>query len=317
MDTKDLSIVFCSKSKHIKNNFTLPDENIINYDMKKFANGELYIKLKNSVRGKNVFIFQGFNSHPSEDLMELFLMIDTANAASASTINVILPMMYGSRQDRKTEPRTPITISTIAKLLKSLNVSRVLTIDLHSPQSASAFYSLGMGFDNITTFSLFLPKMKELINKNYVIVSPDAGGLPRARRYAESLDLPVAFADKRRDEINQSNVTNFVGKVKGKNCIIVDDIVDTGGSLMGVTQALREHGAKEVSVFISHLVLSKNAKQRLNEEESIDNVYGSDTIRHDDLPNKFQILSVSDILQNIILQIYSNNSVSKVLQEDI
>ena len=317
MDNKDLSIIFCSKSRHIKSNFTLPKENIINYDMKKFANGELYIKLKDSVRGKNVFIFQGFNSHPSEDLMELFLMIDTANAASASTINVILPMMYGSRQDRKTEPRTPITISTIAKLLKSLNVSRVLTIDLHSPQSASAFYSLGMGFDNITTFSLFLPKMKEVVNKNYVIVSPDVGGLSRARRYAESLDLPVAFADKRRDEINKSTITNFVGKVKGKNCIIVDDIVDTGGYLMGVAKALKEHEAKEVSVFISHLVLSKNAKESLFENDSIDNIYGSDTIRHDELPEKFNIISVSGILQNIILQIYSNNSVSKVLQEDI
>lgn len=317
MDNKDLSLIFCSKAKHIRNNFSLPDDNIITYDQKKFANGELYIKLKNSVRGKNVFIVQGFNSHPSEDLMELFLMIDTANAASASTINVILPMMYGSRQDRKTEPRTPITISTIAKLLKSLNVSRVLTIDLHSPQSASAFYSLGMGFDNITTFSLFHPKMQEITNGNYVIVSPDVGGLPRARVYAEALGLPVAFADKRRDEINQSMITNFVGKVKGKNCIIVDDIVDTGGSLIGVAEALKENNAKEVNVFISHLVLSKNAKQKLNNAESIDRIYGSDTITHNDLPEKFEILSVSKILENIILQIYNNNSVSKVLQEDI
>lgn len=314
---KDLSIIFCSKSNHIKNNFTLPDENIIDYDSNKFANGELYLKLKDSVRGKNVFIFQGFNSHPSEDLMELFLMIDTANAASASTINVILPMMYGSRQDRKTEPRTPITISTIAKLLKSLNVSRVLTIDLHSPQSASAFYSLGMGFDNITTFSLFFPKMQEITNEDYVIVSPDVGGIPRARTYAEELNLPVAFADKRRGETNKSEIIHFVGDVQGKKCIVIDDIVDTGGSLIGVTKALNNNKAKEINVFASHLVLSKNAKSKLQEEKTIDKIYASDTVRHNTLPEKFEILSVSGILQNIILQIYSNNSVSKVLQEDI
>ena len=314
---EDLSIIFCSKSNHTKNNFSLPQENIIRYDMKKFSNGELYLKLKDSVRGKNVFIFQGFNTNPSEDLMELLLMIDTVNAASASTVNVILPMMYGSRQDRKTEPRTPITISTIAKLLKSLNVSRVLTIDLHSPQSASAFYSLGMGFDNITTFSLFLPEMAKMVNEDYVIVSPDVGGLARARLYAESLNLPVAFADKRRNEINKSSVTSFVGDVSGKNCIIVDDIIDTGGSLMGVAKALVDNNAKEVSVFASHLILSGNAKKNLYECEDIDFIYGSDTVNHDIIPENFTILSTSNILQNIILQIFSNNSVSKVLQEDI
>ena len=317
MDNKDLSIIFCSKSKHIKNDFTLPDHNIINYDMKKFSNGELFIKLKDSVRGKNFFIFQGFNSHPSEDLMELLLMIDTANAASASTINVIIPMMFGSRQDRKTEPRTPITISTIAKLIKSLNVTRVLTVDLHSPQSASAFYSLGMGFDNITTFSLFLPKMQKIVDEDYVIVSPDVGGIPKARRYAEYLNLPVAFADKRRDKENKSSITNFVGEVDNKKCIVVDDILDTGGSLSSVAKALIDNNAKKVDVFASHLVLSKNAQEKLSFDENIDKIYGSDTIAHDVLPEKFEILSMSNILQNIIIQIYNNNSVSKVLQEDI
>lgn len=287
--------------------------NWINTIINDFANNEIFVKLKESVRGKDVYILQSFNGNPNNDLVESLILADTAFAASAYRTTLIYPTIYGSRQDRKSSPRTPVTISTIAKLVKSVNVDRVITVSLHAPQSSAAFYSTGLRFDNISSAHLFINKMREI--DNLTIISPDAGGLPKARFYAEQLGAELAFIDKRRKKTNSCEVMNFVGKVKNKNCFIVDDMIDTGGSIIQAANKLKKEGANDIYCLATHLILSNDAIDKLMYTE-IKKIYGTDSIYHADLPDKFEVFSLGKSLADVIERINKNKSVGNLFESN-
>ncbi|RLD64343.1 MAG: hypothetical protein DRJ01_01100 [Bacteroidetes bacterium] len=280
-----------------------------------FPNKEIFVKYKESIRGKDVFIIQTFNGDPNKDLVETLILADTAFAASADRITLVLPIIYGSRQDRKSSPRTPITISMMAKVIKSVGVDRVITVSLHAPQSSAAFYAAGLRFDNISSAQIFLPDMKNLHKtEDFVIVSPDAGGLSKARYYAKVLGADIAFADKRRGADRKSEVMHLVGDVKNRNVFIVDDMIDGGGTILNVVEALKNNGAKDIYCIATHLVLSNSAIKKLD-ESPIKKIYGSNSIVKKNLPDKFIIKSLGKTLADIISRIHSSESID-FMQED-
>ena len=281
-----------------------------------FPNREIFVKYKESIRGKDVFIVQTFNGDPNKDLVEALILADTAFAASARRITLVLPIIYGSRQDRKSSPRTPITISMMAKIIKSVGVDGVITVSLHAPQSSAAFFAAGLRFDNISSAQIFLPDIKNLYKKeNFVIVSPDAGGLSKARYYAKVLDTDIAFADKRRGADRKSEIMHLVGDVKDRNVFIVDDMIDGGGTILNVVEALKKNGAKEVSCLATHLVLSGEAIKKLN-DSPLKRIYGSNSIVKKDLPEKFIIKSLGGVLSSVMSKVHSSESISEVLEEN-
>jgi ribose-phosphate pyrophosphokinase len=203
----------------------------------------------------------------------------------------------------------------MAKIIKSVGVDRVITFSLHAPQSSAAFFAAGLKFDNISTAQVFLPDIKEMHKtEDFVIVSPDAGGLSKARYYAKVLDTDIAFADKRRGPDRKSEVMNLVGDVKGRNIFIVDDMIDKGGTIINVINALKEKGALNIYCIATHLVLSEGAAEKL-QNTCIKRIYGSNSIIHNNLPDKFVIKSLGSILSKVISKIHSDESVGDVLEE--
>lgn len=284
-----------------------------------FANNEMLLKFNASVRGKDVFIVQTFDysKNPSEDLVELLIAADTAFTSSARRVSVVIPTIYGARQDRKTGARTTVTIATIAKLLKAVHVDRVLTVSLHSPQSAAAFYAVGMAFDNLSTADIFLPELKELHkNLDFVIISPDVGGLQKARFYAKELDANLAFADKRRLKANCAEILNLVGNVEDRNCLIIDDMIDTGGSIIEVSKKIRELKAKEIYCLTTHLILSDDAQKKLD-LSSIRRIYGTDTVPHQSINQQFYVKSVDKLLAKTINNIHKDAPVSDLYEHKL
>jgi len=279
-----------------------------------FPNKEIFVKYKKSIRGKDIFIDQTFNGDPNRDLVEVLMLADTAFSASVKSITLVLPIIYGSRQDRKSSPRTPITISMMAKIIKSVGVNRVITISLHAPQSSAAFYAAGIQFDNISTAQVFLPEMKEQHKiENFVVVSPDAGGLSKARYYAKVLDTDIAFADKRRNGPGSSDVMHLVGDVEGRNVFIVDDMIDGGGTIINVANSLKENGAKKIYCIATHLVLSGDAVEKLN-NSVIEKIYGSNSIVKKNLPDKFIIKTLGPVLSEVMSRIHLSESVGDVCE---
>jgi len=280
-----------------------------------FPNKEIFVKYKESIRGKDVFIINTFNGDPNKDLVETLILADTAFTSSARRITVVLPIIYGSRQDRKSSLRTPVTISMMAKIFKSVGIDRIVTVSLHAPQSAAAFFAAGLRFDNISGSGIFLSDMKELMKtENFVVVSPDAGGLSRARYYAKVLDTDIAFADKRRGADRKSEIMNLVGDVKGRNVFIVDDMIDGGGTIIGVANALKAGGAENVYCLATHMVLSGDAAEKLN-NSVIKTIYGSNSIIKNSLPSKFKIKSLGPTLSNVIEKIHNDESVGDACEE--
>lgn len=281
-----------------------------------FANKEIFVKYKESIRGKDCYIIQSFNGDPNTDLVEALIAADTAYTSNAKRITLVLPYIYGSRQDRKSSPRTPVTISTIAKLTKAVNVDRIITVSLHSVQSSSAFFSANVRFDNLSSAKIFLPTIKKLHKeKDFIVVSPDLGGLLEARYYASKLNTDIAFADKRRPKHNKVEVLNFVGEVKDRNVVIVDDMIDTGGSLINVVNELKNQGAKDIHVFATHMILSNDAIPNL-QNSSITKIYGTDSILKEDLPSKFEIFSLGDLLAGTIIRVHNDKSVGEFVEDD-
>ena len=280
-----------------------------------FPNKEIFVKYKESIRGKDVFIINTFNGDPNKDLVETLILADTAFAASARRITLVLPIIYGSRQDRKSSPRTPVTISMMAKIIKAVGVDRVITVSLHAPQSSAAFFASGLRFDNISTAQVFLPEIIEQHKENnFVIVAPDAGGLAKARHYAKVLKTDIAFADKRRGPDRKAEIMNLVGDVKDRNVFVVDDMIDGGGTLLNVVDALKDNGAKDIYCIATHLVLSGNAIQKL-QDSPLKKIYGSNSIVKNNLPDKFVVKSLGGILAKVIDRVHADESVGEVLEE--
>ncbi len=229
--------------------------------VEKFADGEVAITINETVRGHSVFVIQSTSAPVNDNYMELLIMIDALKRASAKEINIIMPYYGYSRQDRKAAPRQPISAKLMADLLQAAGADRIMCLDLHAAQIQGFF---NIPIDNFLAFPIFA---EYFINKNLediVVVSPDHGGTTRARKLAVVLEAPIAIVDKRRPKPNSAEIMNIIGDIKGKNCIIIDDMIDTAGTISIVISALKEKGAKEVYACCSHAILSGNAIEKIS-----------------------------------------------------
>lgn len=239
-----------------------------------FSDGEIRVEISENVRGVDVFIVQS-GAHPvNQHLMELLLMIDACKRASARRVTAVIPYYSYARQDRKNKPRVPITARLVADMIARVGAERVLTMDLHAGQ-IQGFFDIPV--DNLYGSPILLPYIKEHLNHGLVIVSPDAGGVPRARAYARRLQASLALIDKRRSDANEAEALNIIGEVAGKTAVVLDDMVDTAGTLVEATRSLLEKGAREVHACVTHAVLSGPAVDRI-ENSPLKSLVVTDTL---------------------------------------
>lgn len=278
--------------------------------VKHFSDGEVQISIEESIRGCDVFIVQSTSAPVNEHLMELLIMIDAVKRASARTVNVVMPYYGYARQDRKAKAREPITAKLVANLLETAGATRVIVLDLHAPQIQGFFDIL---IDHLVAVPLLAEYFgsKGFNEDELIIVSPDHGGVTRARKMAERLKAPIAIIDKRRPKPNVAEVMNIVGNVEGKVCILIDDIIDTAGTITIGAEALIKSGAKEVYACCSHPVLSGPAIERI-EGSSIKELVVTNTIQlsEDKLSPKIKQISVAKLMADAISRVYENKSVS-------
>ncbi|MGX9132861.1 ribose-phosphate diphosphokinase [Rummeliibacillus sp. JY-2-4R] len=280
--------------------------------VKHFSDGEIQISIEESIRGCDVFIVQSTSAPVNENLMELLIMVDAVKRASARTVNVVMPYYGYARQDRKARSREPITAKLVANLLETAGATRVVVLDLHAPQIQGFFDILIDHLMGVPLLSDYF-KQKGFNSEDVVVVSPDHGGVTRARKMAERLKAPIAIIDKRRPKPNVAEVMNIVGNVEGKICILIDDIIDTAGTITIGAEALVKSGAKEVFACCTHPVLSGPAIERI-EKSVIKELVVTNSIQ---LPEEKKIpkikeLSVATLLADAIVRIYENKSVSKL-----
>lgn len=282
---------------------------VVNANITEFRDGETCVEILDNMRGQEVFVIQSLSYPVNDNLMRLMLIVDALKRASASTINLVLPYLCYSRQDRKAGPRTPISAKIVANML-SLDADRVITVDLHA-QQIQGFYDIP--FDNLYGSIVFQKYIKNNFNlENSVIVSPDVGGVRRARSYGEYLGLPLVIVEKRRQKAGECEALNVIGDIKDKDCIIVDDMIDSGGTICKSADILKKMGAKSLRVVVTHGVLSLGAVELL-EKSVFDRIYISDTIdNHDKLlgSNKFEVVSFVDLFAEAIRRVNHNESVS-------
>jgi len=278
-----------------------------------FSDGEILVQINENVRGSDVFVVQSTCTPVNRNLMELLIMIDALKRASAGRITAVIPYYGYARQDRKAAPRVPISARLVADLLSAVGIHRVLTIDLHAGQI--------QGFFNIPVDHLYAaPVLAQYVKKNYsndvVVVSPDAGGVERARAFAKRIDASLAIIDKRRERANVSEVMNVIGDVKGKDAILFDDMIDTAGTITHASLALKENGAKRVVATCAHAVLSGPALDRIN-ESALEEVIVTNTIPMDkntEKCKKLTVLSVAELLGDAMQRIHEETSVSSLFE---
>jgi ribose-phosphate pyrophosphokinase len=276
-----------------------------------FSDGEITVQINENVRGSDVFVIQSTCMPVNNNLMELLLMIDALKRASASRITAVIPYYGYARQDRKAQPRVPISARMVADLISAIGAHRVLTIDLHAGQI--------QGFFDIPVDHLYAaPVISEYVKKKYVndtvVVSPDAGGVERARAFAKRLDASLAIIDKRRERANVSQVMHVIGDVKGKDAILFDDMIDTAGTITQAVTALHENGARKVVAACTHAVLSGPAMERINASELME-VIVTNTIPMDDKKlkcPKLTVLSVGSLMGEAIKRIHEETSISSL-----
>lgn len=276
-----------------------------------FPDGEIGIKITENVRGRDVFVVQPTCEPVNKNLMELLIMIDALKRSSAERITAVIPYYGYARQDRKAEPRVPITSKLVADLVTAAGTNRVLAIDLHAGQ-IQGFFNLPV--DHLYAAPIQIEYIKRKRLKNLVIVSPDAGGVERARAFAKKLNTSLVIIDKRRDKPGVAKVMNIIGDIKGKRAMIVDDMIDTAGTLIEATNALLKNGAREVYACCTHPVLSEPAIERIN-KSPLKEVIVSNTIPLSDKQkrcNKIIILSISKLLGEAIKRIHTATSVSSL-----
>ena len=283
---------------------------LINTNIKRFADGEIFIEINENIRGNSVFVIQSTSNPANDNLMELLLVIDALKRSSAKNITAVIPYYGYARQDRKVAPRTSISAKVVANLLTNAGANRVVTVDLHAGQIQGFF---DMPVDNLFTTPLFAKYIKRKFkNKKLICVSPDVGGVQRTRGLATKIKADLAIIDKRRPKPGQSQVMNIIGDVKGKTCIIVDDIIDSGGTIINAVGALKKAGAIDVYVFITHAVLSGDATQKIKNSKIkkliiTDTIDNSQKIKNN---NKIEVLSISSLMSEAIKRIANSNSVS-------
>jgi len=279
----------------------------------RFADGEINVRINETVRGHDIFLIQPTSPPVNENLMELLIMIDALKRASANTIAVVIPYYGYARQDRKAKGRDPISAKLVANLITVAGATRVLTVDLHAEQ-IQGFFDIPV--DNLWSYPVFaeeLLKRENIVPEETVVVSPDVGGVRRARRMAERLKTSLAILDKRRPSDNVAEVVNIIGEVKDKVVIMFDDIIDTAHSIVKGAEALKNAGAKKIIACATHGVFSNRALERI-ENSSIDTVYITDTIYHEDLPEKVKVISVANLIGEAIMRIRKHLSVSTLFR---
>ena len=279
-------------------------------EVKKFSDGEISVNLYETVRGVDCYIIQSTNDPVNDNLMEILIMIDAMKRASAGRINAVIPYYGYARQDRKAKARDPITAKLVADLLVAAGADRVLTMDLHAAQIQGYF---NIPVDHLLGMPVLIDYWKDKAIEDLVVVSPDHGSVTRARNMAQPLNCPIAIVDKRRPEPNKSEIMNIIGDIEGKNCIIVDDMIDTAGTICNAGQALMDLGAKSVKACATHAVLSGPALERL-EASPFEEVVFLNTIPipEEKMLDKFKVLSVAPLFAEAMTRIHNNDSVSKL-----
>lgn len=278
-----------------------------------FSDGENYVQIDENVRGADVFIIQPTCPPVNDNLLELLIMLDAFKRSSASRITAVIPYYGYARQDRKDKPRVPITSKLVADLITAAGANRVLTVDLHAPQIQGFF---NVPVDHLFAAPVIIRHLKMLEMPDLTIVAPDAGGVERARAFAKRLGASLAIIDKRRFAKNQTEVMNIIGEVEGRNVVIVDDIIDTAGTLIHTVNALAAEGAKSISTTCSHAVLSGPAIQRIN-ESVLERVIVTNTMPTADKEaecSRLETLSVADLLSEAIKRIHVEDSVSSLFE---
>lgn len=279
-------------------------------EVSSFSDGEICVKLNESVRGSDVYVIQSTCAPVNHNLMELLVVVDALRRASAGTINVVMPYYGYARQDRKTRARDPITAKLVANLIETAGADRMISMDLHATQ-IQGFFNIPV--DHLVAVSILAEHFRHKGLQDPVVVSPDHGGVIRARRFAERLSAPIAIIDKRRPEANVAEVMNIIGDVKGRTVVIVDDIIDTAGTIISATTALLERGAKGVYVCCTHPVLSGPAIERLQNSEIAELVV-TDTIPLDESKklDRVSVRSVAALMGEAIIRVHNEQSVSKL-----
>ncbi|MBO4262898.1 MAG: ribose-phosphate diphosphokinase [Clostridia bacterium] len=279
-------------------------------DVGHFSDGEINVHIAETVRGRDVFIIQSTCSPVNENLMELLIMIDAAKRASAGRITAVIPYFGYARQDRKARSRDPITAKLVADIITSAGADRILTMDLHAPQ-IQGFFDIPL--DHLLGGPLLYKYFQKMVDDDFMVVSPDVGSVSRARNVAQKLNCPIAIVDKRRPKANQIEVMNIIGDVNGKKCLMVDDMIDTAGTIVQGAEALASNGAKEIYACCTHAVLSGPAIERIK-NSPITKLVVLDTIT---LPeekklDKIEVLSVAKLFALAIENIYRDKKMSEI-----
>ena len=287
---------------------------LVNSSIRNFSDGEIYVEINENIRGNSIFLIQSVSSPANDNLMELLLCIDALKRSSAKNITAVIPYFGYARQDRKVAPRTSISAKLVSNLITKAGADRVVTVDLHAGQ-IQGFFDIPV--DNLFATPIFARHVKKKIkSKNLICVAPDVGGTERARALGKILNVGLAIVDKRRPKPGQSQVMNIIGDVKGKTCILVDDIIDSGGTIVNAANALKDRGAKEVYVYITHGVLSGEAVQKIK-KSVIKNLVITDTIdnisRVKGVKN-IEVLSISSLMGEAIKRISNSTSVSDLFR---
>ncbi len=282
-------------------------------NISRFADGEIQVEIHESIRGKDVYVIQSTCPPANDNLMELFLILDACQRASANSITAVIPYYGYARQDRKVAPRAPISAKCVADLITSAGADRIVSIDLHSAQI--------QGFFNCPVDHLYaIPTMAKAwsdtmgTGENYVVVSPDAGGVERTRAFAKRINSPIAIIDKRRTGPNEAKALHLIGDVEGKTAIIVDDMIDTAGTLVQAVDSLLQNKAKQVFAVATHPLFSGPAMSRIN-ESGIEKIWVTDTVPLNDqakASSKIEVVSLSPVVAKAIQRIYSHDSVSSL-----
>ena len=276
----------------------------------RFSDGEINIQIAESVRGKDIYIIQPTSAPANANLMELLIMVDALKRSSAKSITAVIPYYGYARQDRKAAPRVPISAKLVADMLETAGVTRVITIDLHAAQ-IQGFFNIPV--DNLYGATLFLDYIKNKNLANPIIASPDIGGVARARYFAERLGLDMVIVDKRRQKANEAEVMNIIGDVEGKDVILIDDMIDTAGTMVKGAKALKAKGANSVMACCTHPVLSGPAYDRI-ENGDIDELIVSNTIPLKKESPKIKVLSTGSLLGEVIRRINNNESVNSLFK---
>lgn len=292
-------------SKKISKYLSLP---LSEASVKKFSDGEINVQIKESVRGKDVFIIQPTCAPANTNLMELLIITDALKRGSARSITAMVPYFGYARQDRKAAPRVPITAKLVANMMQIAGIDRVATMDLHAGQ-IQGFFDIPV--DNLYGSLVFIDYIKNRHLDNAVIASPDIGGVARAREVAKKLNLDLVIVDKRREKANESEVMNIIGDVKDKNVILVDDMVDTAGTLVKAASAFKANGAKSVMACCTHAVLSGNAYEKIS-NNALDELVVTDTIPLKQAHEKIKIITVAPLFAEVIRRVYHSESVNSL-----